>query len=105
MVGYANCPHCELETQVEFEEHNEGEDIEDTCEHCDRKFIYHFESDVNIYAEKVEQSQTKPNVEKEKCEQFNKGWGRSYAFGDKIENEIKKSQIKPIVNGGEEDEL
>ena len=56
MVEYVDCPYCDKETSVAFEEHNPCEDIEDYCEHCEKEFIYQFESTVDINARKKEDS-------------------------------------------------
>lgn len=52
MAGYLDCPYCDKETMVEFEEYDSCEDIEDCCEHCGKEFIYQFESDVIFSATK-----------------------------------------------------
>jgi len=63
MAGYLDCPYCDKETMVEFEEHNPGQDIEDYCEHCEKEFTYQLEIDVIFSAAKkdalVENSEVK----------------------------------------------
>jgi len=61
MVEYVDCPYCEKETMVTFEENEPAQDIKDQCEHCDRWFIYQYESSVNIYARKDECEELEEN--------------------------------------------
>ncbi len=48
MVGYADCPYCEKETEVEFEGFSEGEEFEVECDGCEKEFVCSYQTDISF---------------------------------------------------------
>ena len=56
---YFNCPYCDKETYIDLERENQGDIYYETCNECNKKFKYHYEISVDIYAEKLKELETK----------------------------------------------